>query len=170
MPPSGVIIHYTGVNRLVYLWNYPGIGWKVSAALQYNPVKMTGKVGKSSRMNDQNLSVGRWGEAVAEEYLQRQGYLTVARNVRTPYGELDLIMQKDDEVIIVEVKTRTSRHMGLPESSMTPGKTAHLIDAAEHYIQEHPLSQGTWRIDVVAVVGRPGCDRPQIEWFRDAVA
>ena len=55
-----------------------------------------------------NQRVGQWGEQAAADYLSAKGYEIMARNVRTPYGEIDLIAQKDGFTIFVEVKARTS--------------------------------------------------------------
>lgn len=113
--------------------------------------------------------IGEWGEQVAAAYLTERGVEIIARNVRTPYGELDLIGRCGGELVFVEVKTRTSTHLGLPETSITPQKSAHLADAAEHYLQLHPEDGVTWRIDLVAIVGQPGRGQPQIEWFENVV-
>lgn len=100
----------------------------------------------------QNL--GRWGEDVAARYLIGQGYLLVARNARTPYGEIDLVMRHGEMTIFVEVKTRTSSRLGWPEESVTPRKQQHLLEAAAHYAAEHNIDH--WQIDVIAIIGRPG--------------
>ncbi len=51
-----------------------------------------------------NQKVGQWGEQAAANYLSAKGYEIKARNVRTPYGEIDLIARKDGFTIFVEVK------------------------------------------------------------------
>lgn len=115
-------------------------------------------------------SIGRWGENLAAEFFTKQGWEIIARNERTPYGELDLIARCNEGLVFVEVKTRTSDTYGLPETAITPRKRAHLIDAAEHYLQAHPELAGDWRIDVVAISGSPAHSNPQIEWFENAVS
>lgn len=114
--------------------------------------------------------IGEWGERVAGAYLAARGVEIVARNVRTPYGEIDLIGRCGGELVFVEVKTRTNTRLGLPETSITEQKSAHLVDAAEYYLQTHPEDEVTWRIDLIAIVGRPGQRQPQIEWFENVVA
>ena len=69
-----------------------------------------------------NQKVGQWGEQAAADYLSAKGYEIMARNVRTPYGEIDLIAQKDGFTIFVEVKARTSSSLGPPEIAVTPRK------------------------------------------------
>ena len=117
-------------------------------------------------MSDQNQKVGKWGESVASDYLEKRGYLVPARNVRTPYGEIDIVATKDDITIFVEVKTRTSSSLGPPEISVTLRKQEHMLAAAEHYAQENQIDH--WQIDVIAVEGKPG-KSPKFTHFENAI-
>lgn len=125
-------------------------------------------------------ALGRWGEAQAAEYLIACGYAIVERNVRTPYGEIDLVARLEGAktaypgklaptTVFVEVKTRSSKTFGFPEESVTPRKQAHLLAAAQSYIQEHPELDGDWRIDVIAIQRHPSKARPTITHFENAV-
>nr|BAL54769.1 hypothetical conserved protein [uncultured Chloroflexota bacterium] len=101
-------------------------------------------------------SLGKWGEEAACRYLLARGYRLLGQNVRTPYGEIDLIVQREDDpslVIFVEVKTRASAFLGWPEESVTPKKARHLLDAASYYAGEHGIE--SWQIDVISIVGTP---------------
>jgi putative endonuclease len=115
-------------------------------------------------------ALGRWGENQAAVYLEGRGYAILERNFRTPYGEIDLVARKQNTVVFVEVKTRSSNSYGLPEESITPGKAAHLLDAARSYIEDHSTSECVWRVDVIAIQ-RSSDDRPpQITHFRKALS
>ncbi len=116
-------------------------------------------------MSKHNQKIGRWGEQVAAEYLQNKGYELVDRNVRTPYGEIDLIHRRDGILVFVEVKTRTSSRYGYPEESITPRKQQHMFDSAEHYAQENKLEH--WRIDAISIEGKPNGKTPKITHFED---
>jgi putative endonuclease len=120
-------------------------------------------------MTNKRQSLGRWGEAAAAQFLASRGYAPLEKNVRTPYGEIDLVMQDGETLVFVEVKARTSRAYGAPETGITPQKAAHLIASAEHYLGEHEAhAQRDWRIDVVAVEqGAGGAAR--IAHFENAV-
>jgi len=96
-------------------------------------------------------SIGIWGEAVAAVYLVEHGYRILACNARTPHGEIDLVAQQGMVTVFVEVKTRTSNRFGHPEASITEKKRAHMIAAAQAYIQMHPELYGDWRLDVIAI-------------------
>ena len=117
-------------------------------------------------MSDRNQKVGAWGESVAAAHLEKRGYAIVARNVRTPYGEIDIVATKDGHTIFIEVKTRTSSSLGPPEISVTPRKQEHMLTAAEHYAQEHEIDY--WQIDVIAVEGKPGT-QPVFTHFENAI-
>ncbi len=118
-----------------------------------------------------NQKIGRWGERLAQTYLERQGYCLIESNVRTPYGELDLIMQGKGGLIVVEVKTRTGESFGLPEVSVNIRKRLHLKQSAEAYFLAHPELGSDWRIDVIAILGKPTQPESiQIEWFENAVS
>ncbi len=114
-----------------------------------------------------NQRVGKWGEEVAAEFLTQQGCEILARNARTPYGEIDIVAKQSEFIIFVEVKTRTSDKMGLPEESITARKRQHMISAAEHYAAENEIDH--WQIDVISIEGKPGTT-PKITRFENAIA
>ena len=94
--------------------------------------------------------LGQTGEAIARAHLEERGYIVLATNYRCPWGEVDIVTEKGDEIAFVEVRTRRSRTFGSPEESVTATKRQRLVSTAYHYLQEHDLSQ-PWRIDLVAI-------------------
>jgi len=117
-------------------------------------------------MSGKNQKIGAWGESVAVKNLEEHGYNILARNTRTPFGEIDIIAEKDGITIFVEVKTRTSSKYGPPEIAVTPRKQEHMLSAAEHYTAEHDIDH--WQIDVIAVEGKPG-SQPKFTHFENAL-
>lgn len=113
-----------------------------------------------------NQRVGKWGEEIAVEYLTQKGCEITGRNVRTPYGEIDIVARQGEATLFVEVKTRTSNKMGLPEESITARKRDHMIACAEHYAAEHEIDH--WQIDVISIEGKPG-STPKITYFENAI-
>ena len=113
-----------------------------------------------------NQRIGKWGEDTAAEYLAQRGYEIVARNIRTPYGKIDIIAKQNDISIFIEVKTRTSNTMGLPEEAITSRKRQHMLAAADQYAAEHEIDH--WQIDVIAIEGKPG-SKPMITYFENAI-
>lgn len=112
-----------------------------------------------------NQRIGQWGEQAAADYLSAKGCEILARNVRTPYGEIDLIAQKDGTTIFVEVKARTSSSLGPPEIAVTPRKQQHMLACAEHYAQQNAIDH--WQIDVIAVEEVKG--KAEIVHFENAI-
>ncbi len=114
-------------------------------------------------------SLGKRGESIAAEYLESKGYTIVERNWRSPYGEIDLIAGYGEVMAFVEVKTRATKSMGPPEISITPRKAGHMLETAEHYIQQHPEENWDWRIDVITVQIRADNPEPIIDHFENAL-
>ncbi len=112
--------------------------------------------------------LGDWGERVAARYLQRKGYQILGRKARTEYGEIDLIARQGTATVFVEVKTRSNTAYGYPEAAITANKQAHLLAAAQAYLQANPSLDGDWRIDVIAILRR-GNLAPEIVHFENAV-
>jgi len=124
-------------------------------------------------MNTMRRSLGMWGEGLAADFLTEHGYSIVDRNVRTPYGEIDLVARQDfassSVIVMVEVKTRSSTKYGFPEQAVSHRKKEHLINSAEAYMQARPELGGNWRIDVIAIQKIGSASRPSIEHFVNAV-
>ncbi|HTX91123.1 MAG TPA: YraN family protein [Anaerolineales bacterium] len=117
-------------------------------------------------MTNRRQALGRWGEQAAADYLQAHGYAILERNLHTTHGELDLVACKDGLLVFVEVKARSSHSFAYPEDSVTLRKQAHLLSAAQDYLERHPEAGETWQFDVIAVEGRPGA-QPVIEHFEN---
>jgi putative endonuclease len=110
-------------------------------------------------MKKTNQMVGKWGEELAAKYLEQKGYTVLMKNVRTPFGEIDLIVSQPvseqsrahDVLVFVEVKTRRSLAFGYPEESINTRKKTHLIESIQSYLQDHPELENEWRVDVVSI-------------------
>ncbi len=121
----------------------------------------------NTRKNKHNIQIGRWGEQLACDYLQAQGFVVLDRNVHTPYGELDLITSRDGQTIFIEVKTRTGMGMGYPEEALTPKKKSHLLLAIAEIMADRIDLPQDWRLDLIAIVGKPGNLEFQLEHFEN---
>ena len=111
--------------------------------------------------------LGRWGEGIAIDWLKGQGLDFLERNYRTPYGEIDLIMKDEVQIIFVEVKTRANLNFGYPESAVNEKKIHHIESSAIYYFQHHPDYLDNWRIDVLSIVLAPHSISPEIVWFKN---
>jgi putative endonuclease len=117
-------------------------------------------------MTKHNQRIGKWGEETAAAWLAERGYQVIARNVRTPYGEIDIVAQLNGVIVFIEVKTLTSSRDFFPEHQITPRKREHMLNAAQHYAAEQALDR--WQVDVIAIEGRPG-ETPAITHFENAL-
>ena len=117
-------------------------------------------------MTNHNQRVGVWGEESAVRYVMKRGFLVIARNVRTPYGEIDIIAKQGGVTIFIEVKTLTSSKNIFPEHNVTARKREHMLHAAEYYAAENEIDH--WQIDVIAIEGKPVTE-PVITHFENAL-
>lgn len=107
--------------------------------------------------------IGAAGEGRAAAFLAQLGYTIVERNWRNDLGELDLVAMDGNELVLIEVRTLTSAHHGVPEESVGSRKQRQLAHLAAAYVQ-HAKHQGEWRIDVIAI------DRDGLRHIKNAVS
>ncbi len=93
---------------------------------------------------------GTLGENAAVKLLKKKGYEILERNFRKKYGELDIIAKKDDLVVFVEVKLRSSKDFGTAAEAVTFKKQQRIIRTAKAYIVQHSLDCA-FRFDVIEV-------------------
>ena len=111
---------------------------------------------------------GALGERIAADHLIGRGYAIRERNFRTREGEIDIIAEKDDTLVFVEVRTRRSRACGTAEESITRRKKARLVALAEAYMEDRDDLPQSWRIDVVALELGTNGKISRIELFENA--
>ena len=91
----------------------------------------------------------------------------IARNLRTPFGEIDLIAKHQKTLVFIEIKTRTSVDFGLPEESVTESKRARLGRLASWYLaRESDDRDLPTRFDVLAIQLKNG--EPIIKLIQNA--
>jgi putative endonuclease len=96
--------------------------------------------------------LGRRGEDLAVDFLQRSGYEILARNWRTPTGEVDIVARMGAVTAIVEVKTRRTIASGHPFEAVTFWKLRRLRALAAEWSAADTRRSTVLRIDVVGVV------------------
>ena len=107
-------------------------------------------------MVDARRRFGDTGEEHAAHFLLSLGHQILARQWRSPFGEIDLVSLDPNggkpEVVFVEVKTRRSLESGFPEDSVTPAKLRHLAANAECFLEERQWEERQHRFDVIAII------------------
>jgi len=111
---------------------------------------------------------GTAAEDAALAHLRAAGLQLLARNVRYPFGEIDLVMREGATLAFVEVRYRSNSAFGGAAASVTRSKRRKLARAAQACLGAHrAFAAAPCRFDVVAV--SPGAmDAPQCEWLRAA--
>jgi putative endonuclease len=115
-------------------------------------------------------SLGRLGERLAANELERRGYCLVERNFRCPAGEIDLVAREGEDLVFVEVKTRRGTLCGLPEEAVTRRKARKLQEVACSYLEKHQMPDCAWRIDVVAIQFNQAGKLEEIRVYQHAIA
>lgn len=95
--------------------------------------------------------LGRWGEEKARLHLENLGYRVLETNYRCKKGEIDLIVQKGNEIIAVEVKTRRTKCFGEPREAVNYKKKCHIKESIMYYVMVHNLQNYMIRFDVIEV-------------------
>lgn len=98
---------------------------------------------------------GNWGEDKAASYLKKHGYKVVDRNCRYRQGEIDIVAEKKDLVVFVEVKTRKNSDYAEAREFVTPAKQNRVIIAAQLWMQANSCEKQP-RFDVIEVYSPNG--------------
>ena len=140
----------------------------MAAALDYSAPCAARSHGLGSAfVTRDRLRCGQEGEARAAAYLAGHGLTILARNVRAPAGEIDVVALDGATLVFCEIRTRRSRGQGGALESVTPAKQRQVVRVAEWFLAAHPaLAAHPIRFDVVAIDLRG--DAAAIEHVRDA--
>lgn len=95
--------------------------------------------------------LGEEGEKIAIQYLKSRGYIIHHKNWRMSHLEIDIIAEHNDELVFVEVKTRSSDQYGEPEDAVGYQKEKDLIKLADVYL-EHLQLEVLSRFDIIAII------------------
>ncbi|WP_299433207.1 YraN family protein [uncultured Aquimarina sp.] len=96
-------------------------------------------------------ALGKEGEKLAVAFLEKHSYDILERNYRYLKAEVDIIAQKGDTIIVVEVKTRSTPEFGDPQDFVKPKQIQLLVKAIDHYVTENDLDVEV-RFDIVAII------------------
>lgn len=106
-----------------------------------------------SRSKPSPREIGLRGEEAAARFLERRGYTVLERNWACPFGEVDIIAlgPDDDELVFVEVKTRSTEATGLPEEAVGPAKRRRYESIALAYLRDSEFTDMPILFDVIAI-------------------
>lgn len=109
--------------------------------------------------------IGNKGEDYAVNFLFANGYEVLQKSFRFGRGEIDIIAQKDDVLVFIEVKTRKNADFGYPETFVSESQQDRIHLAAEEYILQNKW-QGEIRFDIIAILWDG--NEPILDHFEDA--
>ena len=95
--------------------------------------------------------LGRVGEKKACAFLKDNGYKILETNYRTPFGEIDIIVEIDKITVFVEVKTRSNENYGFPCEAVDNRKQEKYYKIATYYLQRAKKTDSECRFDVVEI-------------------
>jgi len=95
--------------------------------------------------------IGKLGEKFAVKYLEQIGYKILERNFECKQGEIDIIAIDNEELVFIEVKTRTNIKFGTPVEAVNQNKQKHLLKAVRYYLHSRNLESEFVSIDVVEI-------------------
>jgi putative endonuclease len=111
--------------------------------------------------------VGKKGETLAAAFLAEHQYRILAVNWQWGRLEIDIVAQKNDTLVFVEVKTRSSSAFGWPEEAVHHQKRELLLRAAEAYMEQYNTEPANIRFDIISITLHPQLP-PAIFHFEDA--
>jgi len=114
-------------------------------------------------MSLQGKSLGKYGEDLALEYLQKKGFKLIRRNLKLFCGEIDLLMEDGDDLVICEVKTKSTDEFGVPQEEVDFFKKKKLLQLGKALWQLYPSH--SIRIDVVGI----NMENKSIDYIKSAV-
>ncbi|MEP2024399.1 MAG: YraN family protein [Reichenbachiella sp.] len=113
-------------------------------------------------MNQSTKDIGKEAEERALKFLIELGYTLQKRNYRYKRSEIDIIVQKGNTIVFVEVKFRKTTKFGHPEEFVSDNQKRSIVSGAEHFISETNWQENI-RFDIIAIDGQFN-----IEHFEDA--
>jgi len=94
---------------------------------------------------------GKFGEELAINFLIQKGYKIIEKNFLCKQGELDIIAKNENEIVFVEVKTRTSIKYGNPIEAVNKIKIKHMYNSAQFYLYKNGLQNSFVRFDIIEI-------------------
>jgi len=113
----------------------------------------------------EHIDLGKKGEQLAVEFLQKKGFQIIERNWRLGKNEIDIIARDGKFIVVVEVKTRTSNQLMEPETAVTRDKQKALVRAANAYVRYKNIDSEV-RFDIISILIVK--DTPKINHIPDA--
>jgi len=106
---------------------------------------------ENSKNKKEKTSVGKEGEKIALDFLEKKGYEIVETNYRFGRGEIDIIVRKDQLLVFVEVKTKKFGDFGDPINWINKRKQRQIGTIAKGYLYENNITDMDCQFDVITL-------------------
>ena len=118
-------------------------------------------------MQSTTQKIGILAEQIAQKYLKDKAYKILSVNYKKPWGEVDIIAQKDNCINFVEVKASSQNRGSFgPELRVNKNKFFHIVRTAESFLQDNDLTNMEWQIDIVSVSFSDNWQKATIQHFK----
>jgi len=120
-------------------------------------------------MKRATTELGFFAEHYAAEYLKSKGYKIVGHNYRKPWGEIDVIAEKEGIMVFVEVKANKKEVVGFePERRVNSDKKYRMARIARTYLVDHRMGDSQeWQLDLIGVTIDKGRGVAKIKHFKN---
>ncbi len=106
-------------------------------------------------MSKNNKIIGNFGERLAVCYLEDTDFKIICKNYKCRSGEIDLIATAGNEIVFIEVKTRTNFNYGYPFEAVTTGKLKKMKATSQYFLSDNRIPKNknyNFRFDVISIV------------------
>jgi len=118
-------------------------------------------------MEKYNKKIGFFGEDLAVKYLIKKGYRIIDRNVQIGHKEIDIITNKDNKIVFIEVKTRSNFSFDSPEFSVMGKKIKLLKKAIKTYLIRNNSLQSLFQLDLIVIDIKKNDNMANIKHYMD---
>lgn len=116
----------------------------------------------------ENKIKGNAGENIACEFLEQHNFQIIERNFSCYLGEIDIVAIDKNELVFIEVKTRTQDFFGAPRESVNNPKKNHIYNVAQYYLINKNLNDPYVRFDVIEIYLHAEQD-PQVKHIKNVI-
>ena len=121
-------------------------------------------------MDKYNKIVGDYGEQIACNFLKKNRYSILTKNIKTSYQELDIVAKQNNTLTFIEVKTRTTNSLGLADEMLNPKKIHNLKKAISIYLNNHNTEQyNDIRLDFISIDINKNNKTAKLKHYKDII-
>jgi len=110
-------------------------------------------------------NIGKIGEKISIDYLQKKNFIIIERNFRCRLGEIDIIARTGDKISFIEVKTRIGTNKGKPYESVNKSKLWHIKRTANYFLLINEIKECKLSVDIISIVLNDDLSVQKLDFF-----